>query len=110
MQRDVFDNVPGAGRWGWALLLDGNIGIGGSPARLLRRTAELLIATWQVMVKLEPPGGTTGSRRVRLEAGDRVGRWFPWAWVTLEALGPLAREAGLGLSSSLCVKVLDWLG
>ncbi|MET7982173.1 MULTISPECIES: methyltransferase domain-containing protein [unclassified Streptomyces] len=42
LRRSVFEPLPGEGRWGTALLVDGNIGIGGDPAALLRRTAELL--------------------------------------------------------------------
>ena len=42
MLRDVFDRVPGTGRWMTVLLADGNIGIGGDPAALLRRAGELL--------------------------------------------------------------------
>ncbi|MET9406701.1 class I SAM-dependent methyltransferase [Streptomyces sp. NPDC002935] len=42
LHRSVFEQLPGEGRWGTALLVDGNIGIGGDPAALLRRTAELL--------------------------------------------------------------------
>ncbi|MFD7013570.1 methyltransferase domain-containing protein, partial [Streptomyces sp. NPDC059928] len=30
--RSVFDQLPGEGRWDTALLLDGNVGIGGGPA------------------------------------------------------------------------------
>ncbi|GAA2611838.1 methyltransferase domain-containing protein [Streptomyces axinellae] len=40
--RSVFDPLPGEGRWGTVLLLDGNLGIGGDPAALLARTAALL--------------------------------------------------------------------
>ena len=42
MLRDVFGRVPGTGRWMTVLLADGNIGIGGDPAALLRRAGELL--------------------------------------------------------------------
>ncbi len=38
----IFDELPGAGTWHSALLLDGNIGIGGAPARLLERVRALL--------------------------------------------------------------------
>ena len=31
LHRSVFDPLPGQGRWGTALLADGNIGIGGLP-------------------------------------------------------------------------------
>ena len=40
--RDVYDRLPGEGRWGTVLLADGNIGVGGDPLTLLRRCAELL--------------------------------------------------------------------
>ena len=39
LHRDVFDHLPGEGRWVCALLADGNIGIGGDPVALLRRVA-----------------------------------------------------------------------
>ncbi|WP_329304198.1 class I SAM-dependent methyltransferase [Streptomyces sp. NBC_00659] len=42
LHRSVFEQLPSEGRWGTVLLVDGNIGIGGDPAALLRRTAELL--------------------------------------------------------------------
>ncbi len=42
LHRSVFEPLPSEGRWGTVLLVDGNIGIGGDPAALLRRTAELL--------------------------------------------------------------------
>ena len=32
LQRDIFGPLPGEGRWGTALLFDGNVGIGGDPA------------------------------------------------------------------------------
>jgi SAM-dependent methyltransferase len=54
MQRDVFDRVPGTGRWTTVLLADGNIGIGGDPAALLRRVAELLAPQGRALVELEP--------------------------------------------------------
>ena len=42
LQRDLFDALPGEGRWETALLADGNVGIGGDPVALLRRTRELV--------------------------------------------------------------------
>jgi SAM-dependent methyltransferase len=92
---DVFGAVPGTGRWQWALLMDGNIGIGGAPSRLLRRTAELLAPEGRVIVEVEPPGGLTGTKQVRLETGARIGGWFPWAWVPLDELARLACDTSL---------------
>src|ERR1700722_4104819 len=56
MLRDVFGRVPGTGRWTTVLLADGNIGIGGDPAALLSRVAELLSPRGRAIVELEPPG------------------------------------------------------
>ncbi len=42
LQRDLFDALPGEGRWQTALLADGNVGIGGDPVALLARTRDLV--------------------------------------------------------------------
>ena len=92
---DVFGAVPGAGHWKTALLLDGNVGIGGSPALLLRRARELLAADGIALVELDPPGAPTFRTRIRIEAPDVVSEWFAWARVGVDGIGSLARLAGL---------------
>jgi SAM-dependent methyltransferase len=95
IERSIFERVPGAGRWGSALILDGSIGIGGRPAVLLRRVRELLRPGGLVLVEVEPPG-TAGRRlTVRLELGGAAGGWFPWATVGADDMGALAARAGL---------------
>ncbi|WP_194895258.1 class I SAM-dependent methyltransferase [Catenulispora pinisilvae] len=42
LRRSIFDRLPGAGRWPHALLMDGNIGIGGDPGALLDRLRTLI--------------------------------------------------------------------
>lgn len=98
---DVFGAVPGSGRWRTALLLDGNIGIGGSPALLLRRTRELLAAGGLALVELDPPGAPTFRTRIRIEAPDMVSEWFAWARVGVDGIGPLAQRAGLAHEDTL---------
>ena len=39
LRRDVFEPLPGTGRWQTVLLADGNVGLGGDPWRVLRRAA-----------------------------------------------------------------------
>ncbi|MBO0706067.1 MAG: class I SAM-dependent methyltransferase, partial [Candidatus Dormibacteraeota bacterium] len=68
--RDVFEHVPGAGRWMTVLLADGNIGIGGDPAALLRRVAELLTPRGRAIVEIQPPGAALRLDRVRLRQGE----------------------------------------
>jgi SAM-dependent methyltransferase len=91
----VFQDVPDAGRWETALLLDGNIGIGGEPATLLERCRELLAQGGAVLAELDPPGAATGMTRVRLEAPGVVSEWFPWAQVSVDTVAEMAAEAGL---------------
>jgi SAM-dependent methyltransferase len=95
MLGDLFTTVPHAGRWRTALLLDGNVGIGGAPASLLRRTRELLMPGGAALVELDPPGAPTRCTRVRLEAPGVVSEWFSWARVGVDGVGALARSAGL---------------
>jgi SAM-dependent methyltransferase len=92
----VFAPVPGAGHWQTALLLDGNIGIGGRPVALLRRISALLGPNGLVLCELDPPGSPTRSELIALE--DRTGRrsaWFPWARVSTDAVEAVARRSGL---------------
>jgi SAM-dependent methyltransferase len=94
--RDVFGRVPGAGRWETVLLADGNIGIGGDPAALLRRVAALLAGTGRAIVEL---GDTTGTERLRLRDGRRTGEWFPWARLDARSVGACAEGAGMTVTT-----------
>jgi SAM-dependent methyltransferase len=98
LSRDVFGHVPGAGRWTRVLLADGNIGIGGDPAALLRRAGELLLPGGLAVVELSPPGTATRRERVRLRYRDRLGDWFPWASVSADRIGEFAGAAGLAVT------------
>jgi len=101
--RSVFADVPRAGTWRTALLLDGNIGIGGAPEALLRRTRELLAPGGAALVELDPPGAPTTRTRIRIEAGGDVSEWFRWARVGVDGIEPLAARAGLAAVDVLCV-------
>nr|WP_221471998.1 methyltransferase domain-containing protein [Amycolatopsis umgeniensis] len=96
LRRDVFDPVPGEGRWRHVLLADGNIGIGGDPLRLLARMAELVADGGTVLVELDPPGRGVRQDQVRL-GPDGVG-WFTWAWVGAEAIAGLAARTAFRVS------------
>lgn len=97
LERSIFDRVPAAGRWGTALLLDGNLGIGGCPATLLRRVRELLRPAGRLLVEVPDPVQTPGVERVRFEADGASGPWFSWAHVGVTGLTEVARSAGLGV-------------
>jgi SAM-dependent methyltransferase len=93
--RDVFDRLPGEGRWRHVLLADGNIGIGGNPVALLRRVSQLLRPGGTALVEVDAPGRGLRRNQVRLSSADKQGDWFDWAWVGSDELGGAAKSAGL---------------
>jgi len=93
--RDVFDKVPGEGRWHCALIADGNIGIGGDPERLLRRVAALVSERGRIIVDLAAPGLGLATRVLQLEVSGRRSEPFSWSVLAPEALPAAARGAGL---------------
>lgn len=94
MRCDIFHTLPLLQNWRTALLVDGNIGIGGDPHRLLRKVRELLGSNGHCLVEFDT--GTTGIRNglVRLESVGQVGPWFPWASVGLDTADRLAADCG----------------
>jgi SAM-dependent methyltransferase len=94
--RNVFAPVPGEGRWPTVLLMDGNVGIGGDPGRLLTRFAGLLAADGRLIVETDPDPALDLTAMVRfLVEGRPVGPSFGWAELGCEALRRHAERAGL---------------
>lgn len=93
--QDVFSYIPGEGEWAYALLADGNVGIGGDPVRLLARVREVLSSTGHIIVEVEGHGVglVPEQRRLRINGLDSVG--FAWAVVGLDAIADVAEAAGL---------------
>ncbi len=99
LERDLFGPLPGEGRWATALLFDGNVGIGGDPARLLSRCRELTGGQGQVVAEVQPPGN--GWRRLTawFERDGERSEPFAWAEVGVDAIAGLGRAAGLELAA-----------
>jgi SAM-dependent methyltransferase len=95
LRRSVFSRLPREGHWRTALLIDGNIGIGGDAARLLRRLRQVLAPGGTVLAEVDPPGCPTIVEAVRVERGADVGPWFPWARVSMDGVDSIAAAAGL---------------
>ncbi len=100
LERSVFDRVPGSGRWATALLLDGNIGIGGDPVVLLARVRALLRPYGRVLVELESPDRGAALDVVRLRIDGVAGPWFAWAPVGLGDIETLAHTSGFVVSEA----------
>ncbi|MCA1224207.1 class I SAM-dependent methyltransferase [Streptomyces sp. 8L] len=102
LTRSVFDPLPGEGAWDSALLVDGNIGIGGDPQRLLARLAEVLAPSGSVLVETAAPAlGRQVDRRMRVRVDDGTGPFdpaapgtFPWAVIGHAPLVRYARRTG----------------
>ncbi|MFG3407126.1 class I SAM-dependent methyltransferase [Streptomyces sp. NPDC048142] len=105
--RSVFEPLPGEGRWGTLLLLDGNIGIGGDPAALLDRATDLLGAGGlliaetapvdvdeRVRVRLDDGRGGPDGRTAPATGHDGDAEPFPWARIGTPALLRYARAGG----------------
>jgi SAM-dependent methyltransferase len=97
----IFDPIPYEGSWSTALLLDGNIGIGGDPRALLERCRQVLRSTGDILVETHPD-----HHRDRAYEGSLVGQdghvsdVFPWAELVRVALGTHADDAGLRVAQS----------
>ncbi|WP_018557635.1 MULTISPECIES: methyltransferase domain-containing protein [unclassified Streptomyces] len=94
VRRSVFDRLPGEGRWGSVLLLDGNIGIGGDPFALLARLRTLVAPGGRLLAEAAP---RVEEERLTVRVEDsrgRHGRPFPWARVGSAVLLSTAEAAG----------------
>ncbi|GGF30722.1 methyltransferase type 12 [Marmoricola endophyticus] len=96
--RDIFDDIPGQGRWDTILLADGNIGIGGDPGRLLGRVEEVLAPGGRVVVDVVAPGRVGTVRTHQLSGEGLLSDPFPWAIVGADEVGDLGASVGLTLS------------
>lgn len=111
LRRDLFGPLPGAGRWAYAILADGNIGIGGDPIGILTRAKNLLARDGIAVVEFARPGTGMVTRTIRLETRTRAGEWFPWARVGIDLVDEVAAAAGLRVLTTANVhgRHIAWL-
>ena len=99
VHRSVFDPLPAEGEWGAALLIDGNIGIGGDPARLLSRCVSLIKPGGSVLVEVHRDlRRDSRFTAVLVDEQDDASLPFPWAEVGLRPLRSYAQRSGLRLA------------
>jgi len=98
LRRDVFEPLPGTGRWQTVLLADGNVGLGGDPWRVLRRSAELLRHGGRCVVEFDSATKGLDVSWVRLESKRTIGPWFRWASVGIDCATVLAEAVGLAVT------------
>jgi len=93
LARSVFERLPAEGRWPHALLIDGNIGIGGDPAALLARIKSLLLPAGGSLTVETAPTETDERHRLR-PPGALPGASVPWARIGPAALRAQAAPLG----------------
>ena len=98
LRRDVFEPLPGTGRWQTVVLADGNVGLGGDPWRVLRRSAELLRHGGRCVVEFDSATKGLDVGWVRLESIRTIGPWFRWASVGIDCATVLAEAVGLAVT------------
>jgi hypothetical protein len=96
---DVFEPLPAMGLWQTVLLVDGNVGLGGDPRRILARAAELLARGGRCVAEFDVEAIGIRAGWVRLETASDVGPWFRWATVGVDSAASLAAQVGLTLSN-----------
>ena len=91
VRRSLFASLPAEGHWGSVLLLDGNIGIGGSVPRLLDRVVELLRPGGR-LVEVDPRDVDQAGHLRLFHADGTCSEPVPWAQVG----GPALRRTMAG--------------
>jgi SAM-dependent methyltransferase len=83
LRRDVADELPGEGRWGTALLLDGNIGIGGDVVALLDRCRKLVGPGGLIICELDPDPERADRAELVLAGAANRSAELPWSRIGL---------------------------
>jgi SAM-dependent methyltransferase len=83
--------------WQHLLLIDGNIGIGGDPTRLLGRCRDLMVPGGDVLIEVDPPGTSSWAGSVNLGYRGSVSSPFAWAVVGADDLDQLAGSAAMSV-------------
>lgn len=100
LRRDVFDPLPGQGRWDHALLADGNIGIGGDAGGLLGRLRELLAPGGAALIEVDPLERSEQFTATVAESEGEILATFPWVRIGAGALVELATPLGYDAQES----------
>ncbi|MEO5778236.1 methyltransferase domain-containing protein [Arthrobacter oryzae] len=100
LEQSIFAPVPQTGTWQSVVVLDGNIGIGGSVTALLRRCRQLIAPTGTLLVEVDPDQDLDTAYSAVLE--DDTGNLsepFRWARTGTAGLAERARRSGWTVAS-----------
>lgn len=95
LRRLISEPLPAEGRWGTALLMDSNIGLGGDVPALLRRCRTLVGAGGLVICEVDGAAGGHEVQEVRMSSDGRGSALLPWARIGVRGLQEVAPRCGL---------------
>ena len=95
LHRRISDPLPAEGRWGTALLVDSNVGLGGDLEALLRRCHELIGAGGLVICEVDPTPDRDEVHQVVLSSDRLTSAPMPWGRVGARTLARVACTLGL---------------
>jgi rSAM/selenodomain-associated transferase 1 len=86
LRRRINHPLPAEGRWGTALLMDGNVGMGGDVATLLARCTQLVRPGGLVICEVDRVSARHENHTVVLRAEDATSVALPWSRIGATAL------------------------
>jgi glycosyltransferase A (GT-A) superfamily protein (DUF2064 family) len=95
LRRRIEEPIPAEGHWGTALLVDGNVGIGGDVSAVLRRCRELVRPGGLVICEADGLPDRHDRDHVVLSGGGLRSVPLPWARIGASALAHVAASLGL---------------
>jgi glycosyltransferase A (GT-A) superfamily protein (DUF2064 family)/SAM-dependent methyltransferase len=95
LRRRINQPLPAEGRWGTALLMDGNVGMGGEVAALLARCAQLVRPGGLVICEVDRVSGRHESHTVVLRTEDATSVALRWSRIGAAALLEAAKSLDL---------------
>lgn len=95
LRRLISEPLPAEGRWGTALLMDNNIGLGGDVSALLRRCRTLVGAGGLVICEVDGAVDGHEVHAVRMSSDGRGSALLPWSRIGVRGLQEVALRCGL---------------
>ena len=95
LRRRINQPLPAEGRWGTALLMDGNVGMGGDVATLLARCVQPVRPDGLVICEVDRVAARHENRTVVLRTDDATSVALPWSRVGAAALLEAANSLDL---------------
>ena len=95
LHRRISDSLPGEGRWGTALLVDSNVGMGGDLEALLRRCGDLVGAGGLIICEVDPSHDRDEVHSLVLSSDGWHSTPLPWGRIGARTLARVASALDL---------------